>query len=126
MKFSAHGNIDYYIQNKCVINKPNAGFNKEGIDILFTSIVNSLREHQVAEWVLIEVLEKDALPTPAAKQALIDNYKMAQKHGCVKISAVCFNVLQTKFLAEVSKLSNIDIHFFTCERDALANNKDFL
>ena len=126
MFFSAHGNIKFLIQNKCVINKPDTSFNEEGVHILFANIIGQIQKQQVDGWVLIEVLGPDALPTPEALQALADSYKKIKEHGCIKISAVCSNSLQKQFLIKAAELAKINIYFSSSEAAALEYNERFL
>ena len=126
MYFSAHGNIDFLIQHKCVLNRPNSPYNEEGMNMLFSHILGKMKEKQLDQWALIEVLGADALPTPEALTALINNYKKAKKLGCIKITAVCENSLQNHFINNAANKAKLNICFYSSENEALEHNKQFL
>jgi len=126
MNFSAHGNIEFLIQHKCVVNKPNTGFNEEGVNKLFSYILEQVKEKQLDKWILIEILGADALPTPEALISLTDNYKKAKELGCIKIVTVCENSLQNQFIKRAAEEAKVDICCYSSENEALEHNKQFL
>jgi len=123
MYLRAHGNIDFKIQNRCVINKPNTAFNEEGVNLLFSHILEEIKTKRVDEWVLIEVLRENALPTPEAMRALVENYKKAKEQGCIKIAAVCKVSLQKHFLSSIAEKAKVNICFYTSENEATEDNE---
>jgi len=126
MYFDAHGNIRFMINNSCVINRPNAPFNEEGIDILFAGIFGQVKKKNLSKWVLIELLGEKALPTPDAAMALVQKYKMSSSLGCVKVDSVCSTTLQKMFLTQVAEEANIELSFYETEEEAFSANKKYL
>ena len=126
MYFNAHGNINFIINNSCVINRPNETFNEEGIDILFESIFAQVKKKNLSKWVLIELLGEGALPTPSAMMALAQKYKMSSSLGCVKVDTVCSTTLQKQFLTQVAEQANIELSFYETEEEAFSANMKYL
>jgi len=126
MNFEAHGNINFIIKNSCVINRPNEGFNKEGVDILFDNILTYVKKKNLSQWVLVESLGKFAFPTPDALVSLARKYKISSEFGCVKIYAVCSSNAQKKFIIDAASIANIELSFCETEENALAACEKYL
>jgi len=121
--FSAHGNIEFTVINNCVINRPNAAFNKEGIDILFEHILRAVTEQKLTDWVLIEALGKEALPTPEAMAALIEQYANCVNLGCRRIAVCCDLFLQKSFFHKLAEQVPIEVCFYKDETEAIEANR---
>ena len=126
MYFEAHGNIDFMITKSCVINRPNAPFNEEGINVLFTTLLSQIEKRGMGSWVLIEILGEQALPTPEAMTALVARYQNCFNKGCIQIHSVCANSVQKQFLMQVAEKTDLDIFFHDTEETALSTNEQYL
>lgn len=126
MAFSAHGNIDFVIQNQSVINRPNSSFNAGGIDMLFDQILKKTQELDLKEWILIELLGSNAIPTPEALTALIDRYKEAKALGCKKVFVVCSISMQRPFMQELGEKSGLPMQFYDSEEEVMEINQAYL
>ena len=119
MEFSAHGNINFSIKDSCVINRPNASFNEAGIEMLFEQILKKVQLYQLNDWILIELLGPNAIPTPDAMSALTKQYKHAQNLGCKKVVVVTVNLIQKSFMQELGEKSGSQMQFYDSEKDAI-------
>jgi len=109
MKLNPHGNIDITVDNGVVINKPNEPFNKEGIDALFKAIFSKVKEHNLWSWVLVELFQEDAYPTPSAIDSLINKYWMAKQLGCCVIYTYCSKSCQYHVVEDAAKKAGINL-----------------
>ena len=126
MHFEAHGNIDFFVGDSCVINRPNESFNQEGVKLLFETFFKRLKTKKITSWMLFEFLGGNAFPTPDAMAELTSCYKSSRELGCVKVAAVCGTTAQCIFLEQVAEKANMAISFYSTEEEALTANQDFL
>ena len=125
MHFQAHGNIDVTIDKFCVIDRPNAAFNKEGIAELHAEILARVKTANLTKWRLIEILSEDAYPTHDAVDDIINAYEHYATLGCTGIHVVCSESQKAVFLKITQQIS-ISIFFYASEPEALEANKAFL
>lgn len=97
-----HRNIEFNIQHHCVMNKPKISYKKAAIAVLFNAIIKAVNEAQLKEWVLNELLGESVLSMPEARNALVKCYQQGMSCGCLRVSVVCANTLQKRFLLQVA------------------------
>lgn len=120
MEFIAHGNFKLATKHNYIVNRPTGEFNREGIELMFASILNLAQEKELKDWILIESLDKESFLTPDAVTSLKSGFQLVKEQGCKMVLATHYNWMQEEILEQVKLELDLHVEFFSSEEEAIA------
>lgn len=94
-------------------------FNKEGIDIAFDAVKNTVNKKGVVHWDRLDISNEETLGEPSVMNVFAHSYIWSFEHGCQALALICCNVVQKNLCEKFVSNHDYNARVFSNEKSAV-------